>query len=100
MTDERSKRLYQEPLIISNYIVVPNYIIHSAECCDFILYIISLDLHKHIPHALNTCDDKRFIEIEWLHIYIHDSAYKSIQYEAKTGRGYRLPRIIHNGNFK
>jgi len=90
----------EKAYIISNYIVVPTYIIHSEECHDFILYIISIDLHKHLPHALNECIDNRYVEIEWLKIFIHDSSYKSIRYEAKTGRGYRLPRIIHNGSTK
>ncbi|ACH96149.1 Ac146-like protein [Oryctes rhinoceros nudivirus] len=77
---------------IENSIIVPPFVIHNSSCNEFILYLISLDLHINFLKHL-TPVDARFVEIQSLQIYIHDGPYKSIKYKAVSGLGYRLPLI-------
>ncbi|AQN78571.1 ACH96149.1 Ac146-like protein [Kallithea virus] len=80
---------------ITNYIIVDDFIIHSVNCNEFITYLISLDLHKHFAQHLIISEDSRFVEIESLCVIIHNGIYKSIEYRATSGRGYKMPRITY-----
>lgn len=65
-----------------------------AEKHKNVLYLISLDLYKHCRENLTVLEnDKRFVEIADLQIYIQDGVYTAIKYKVTFGRGYRLPRI-------
>ncbi|AYP97982.1 Ac146-like protein [Mauternbach virus] len=81
---------------ITNHIIVDEFIIHSVNCNPYIAYLISLDLHKHFEEHLQLSDDPRFIELQSLDVIVHNGVYKSIEYKAKSGRGYKLPRIIYS----
>ncbi|ATY70266.1 Ac146-like protein [Tomelloso virus] len=79
---------------IENSIVVESFVLHNSSAPEFILYLISLDLHINFLKHLTICPvDDKFVEIESLELHIHDGPYKSIKYKATSGCGYRLPRI-------
>lgn len=82
---------------IEDIIVVDPFIIHSKSCNEYILYLISVRLHKYFAKYLNNCDDNnRTVEIGKLETFVHDGVYKAIKFKAYAGKGYRLPRIHHN----
>lgn len=78
---------------IENFIVVEPFVIHSDCCDEIILYLISLDLHQHFNNQLCATGDSRYCEVGHLEVFIHDGVYKSIEYRAQAGRGYKLPHI-------
>lgn len=100
------------PTIINTLVVEP-FIIHSRFANQYIAYLIAIDLHRnfrehlYIPESAPTTTtsttnttpsipEDRYVEIESLQVFIHDGVYKSIEYRAISGRGYRLPSIGHN----
>lgn len=80
----------------NNYFYVEEFIIYNKYCKTIILFLISLDLHKHHADKLHPCTDKRFVEIESLQVEYNDSKFGNVEYKATFGRGYRLPSIIYN----
>lgn len=80
---------------IQNNIHCNAFIINSESCTLYILYLISLDVHRHFSQHLNILDD-RYVEVESLQVAIHDGVYAAIEYKIISGRGYKLPRIKHN----
>lgn len=87
---------------IVNTLVVEPFIIHSRFANQYIAYLIAIDLHRNFkdhlyrPETTAQTPESRFVEIESLQVFIHDGTYKSIEYRAVSGRGYRLPSIGHN----
>ncbi|ATZ81584.1 Ac146-like protein [Drosophila innubila nudivirus] len=81
---------------ITHYIIVDEFLIHSINCNQYIAYMISLDLHKHFAEHLYLSEDPRFVELKSLNVAIHNGVYKSIEYKATSGRGYKLPRIMYS----
>lgn len=81
---------------IEGHLLINPFILNSTSCELYILYLISIDISKNYNNLLVESSDL-FVEIESLEIYIHDSAFTSLEYRAVApGKGYRLPRIVYN----
>lgn len=82
-----------------HFVVVRPFLIHSTSCNEYLLYCISVHLHKHWAEFLNkSVDDPRFVEIESLELFIHNGSHESIRFKVHAGHGYRLPSINHNAS--
>lgn len=96
------------PYTIEHSFVVDDWILHTSQCQELILYLISIQLHIHFAEHLtkfegnndddNTGDNSRFVQVADLEIFIHDNVYKSIRFKAMSGTGYKLPSISHYGS--
>lgn len=81
-------------MIVRNVIVCNRTLVSSTSANLYFKFLISLDIHNTFPTVLTeSLDDDRFVELQSLNIFIHDGAELSIEYIAKQGTGYRLPRI-------
>lgn len=84
---------------VSHHIVVDTFLVHSESAELYILYAISLDLHRRYKHRLaanDEDDDDRFVQVKSLDAHIHYGAFCAIVYTVEFGLGYRLPRIVYN----
>lgn len=94
-SDSNETSVIEKCATIQNNIYCNAFIINSKSCNLYILYLISLDLHRHFSQHLNILDD-RYVEVGSLQVAIHDGVYAAIEYKVVSGRGYKLPRIHHN----
>lgn len=83
---------------VSHHIVVDTFLVHSESVELYILYTISLDLHRRYKHLLVVPEDEddRFVQVKSLDVHIHYGAFCSIVYTVEFGAGYRLPRIVYH----
>jgi hypothetical protein len=90
------------PYSIEHSFVLDDWIIHSTNSAALILYLISVQLHTHFCDHLVTFqyDDGTltpYVEIGHLEVAIHNNVYKSVQFKAIAGTGYKLPRLCYYG---
>lgn len=91
-TDETGDR-------VNHHIVVETFLLHSESAQLYILYAISLDLHRRYNDRLTAEDgDDRYVQVKSLDVHIHYGAFCSIVYTVEFGHGYRLPRIVYNAS--
>lgn len=84
---------------IVSIISVTDFILNSTNSNKLITYLISLDLHRYFSNNLTKSTDQRYVEIAELTVKIHDGPYKSIEYKAVAGKGYKLPKFYHYDNY-
>lgn len=83
-------------MIVSHYIPVRDFLIHSINGEKYIYYLIAIDLTSKYSKYLKICsDDDRYIEVD-LKISIHMGKYTAIKYDANLNGTFRLPRISLN----
>lgn len=76
-----------------HHIVVDTFLVHSESADLYILYLISLDLHRRYGDLLWADADDRFVQVKSLDARVHYGAFCAIYYTVEFGRGYRIPRI-------
>lgn len=83
---------------LSSFIVIKRQFVASDICNEIITYLLPLHIAKTYPDLLvNSCEDSRFCELaQKPRISVHDGIRTAIKYEAKSGKGYKLPRICYH----
>lgn len=84
---------------VEDYVEVPAFILQSELCQQYLLYYISVELHRKYPQWLsNDKYDCRYTNVEYLNVSIHNGPYTAIKYKIGFGVGYKLPRIYYSEN--